>query len=112
MPRIGRIAVVAVFAASSAGAQATVRAPSASEVRIYARLLAMTDARTFDRAVVDSALASPWAPLRAAGSLAIGQVGPRHGKPGLKTLESLLSDRDITVASNAAYSFGLLRDAT
>ena len=112
MSRIARIAVASLLTASVGGAQPTVRAPSATEVRIYSKLLAMTDARTFNRAVVDSALASQWAPLRAAGALAIGQVGPRHGKPGLITLDSLLSDRDITVASNAAYALGLLRDST
>jgi cyclophilin family peptidyl-prolyl cis-trans isomerase/HEAT repeat protein len=101
-----------MVAASAAHAQITLRAPSAAEVRLYARLMAMTDARQFDRTVVGSALVSTWSPLRAAGALAIGQVGPRHGKPGLAILDSLLSDPDLTVASNAAYSLGLLRDST
>ncbi|MEO8577970.1 MAG: peptidylprolyl isomerase [Gemmatimonadales bacterium] len=97
--------------ANSAGGQTAVRAPSPLESRLYARLLSMTDSRTFDRALVDSTLASTWAPLRAAGSLAIGQVGAAHGMPGAMLLRALLSDRDQTVASNAAYSLGLLRDS-
>src|SRR5215210_640286 len=34
-------------------------------VGLYARLLAMTDSRAFDEALVDSALLSGWAPLQA-----------------------------------------------
>ena len=78
---------------------------------LYARLLAMTDSRTFDRALVDSALASSWAPVRAAAALAVGQVGASHGMAGAPLLRELLADRDQTVASNAAYALGLLRDS-
>ena len=95
----------------SAGAQATLRAPSPVESRLYARLLSMTDSRTFDRALVDSAMRSTWAPLRAAGSLGIGQIGAAHGMQGVSMLRALLNDRDQLVASNAAYSLGLLRDS-
>ncbi len=89
-----------------------VRAPTANESRLYSRLLAMTDTRSFDVALIDTVLASRWSPLRAAGALAIGQVGPAHGKPGIKKLIPLLSDGDLTVAANAAYAFGLLHDST
>ncbi len=95
----------------SADAQPAVRAPSPTESRLYARLLSMTDSRRFDRALLDSVIGSTWAPLRAAGSLAIGQVGASHGMPGAATLRTLLNDRDAIVASNAAYSLGLLRDS-
>lgn len=111
MHRIWGFAAAVFLAASAARGQAAQRAPSAAEVRIYSRLLAMTDARTFSKPVVDSALSSQWSPLRAAGALAIGQVGPRHGKRGLSVLDSLLSDPDLVVASNAAYALGLLRDS-
>lgn len=94
-----------VFAGANASAQ------SADDVRLYSRLMAMTDSRTLDLDLVDSALASKWRPLRAAGSLAIGQVGPSHGKSGLPLLETLLNDTDATVSSNAAYAIGLLRDS-
>ena len=71
----------------------------------------MTDSRTFDRALVDSALATSWPPLRATASLAVGQVGATHGSAGAPLLRELLNDADITVASNAAYALGLLRDS-
>jgi len=80
------------------------------DVRMYARLMAMTDARRLDRGLVDSALASRWNPLRAAAALGAGQLGPVHGRASAMTLRSLLGDRDLTVASNAAYSLGLLLD--
>jgi cyclophilin family peptidyl-prolyl cis-trans isomerase/HEAT repeat protein len=72
----------------------------------------MTDTRTYEQATVDSALASSWQPLRAAGALAIGQVGAAHGMPGAPTLRALLDDADTVVASNAAYALGLLVDST
>lgn len=105
------IASVALPAATSAHAQ-VVRSPSAIEVGTYARLMAMTDSRTFDKALVDSALASTWSPLRWAAALGVGQVGSAHGMPGAPLLKSLLNDRDVRVASNAAYALGLLRDTT
>lgn len=96
---------------SAAAAQNSFRAPSASEARLYARLLAMTDSRTFDRNLIDSVMRSSWAPLRRAGSLATGQVGSTHGMAGASLLRTLLSDSDVIVSSNAAYSLGLLRDS-
>jgi len=95
-----------------AGAQAARKSDSSRDVNLYARLLAMTDSRTFDRALVDSALASSWAPLRAAASLAVGQVGATHGIAGAPRLRELLNDPDAIVASNAAYALGLLRDSS
>jgi cyclophilin family peptidyl-prolyl cis-trans isomerase/HEAT repeat protein len=73
--------------------------------------MAMTDSRSWNKSLVDSALASTWQPLRAAGALAIGQIGRAHGLPGLTTLHPLLSDRDTQVAANAAYALGLLHDS-
>ena len=90
----------------------SVRPPSLRELGVYARLMAMTDSRTFDRALVDSALSSSWGPLRAAGALAVGQVGSAHGMAGAPLLRTLLADHDVTVASNAAYALGLLRDSS
>lgn len=92
-------------------AQSNQRNPLRRDSDLYARLLAMTDSRTFDRALVDSALASKWAPLRAAAALAVGQVGATHGIAGAPVLRELLGDHDYTVASNAAYALGLLRDS-
>ncbi|HEX2723469.1 MAG TPA: HEAT repeat domain-containing protein, partial [Gemmatimonadaceae bacterium] len=108
------VALVLLFsgaASTTLRGQVSVRAPSASETRLYARTLSMTDSRTFNRAVVDSALATTWSPLRAAAALAIGQLGSAHGLPGATTLRELLRDVDRQVASNAAYALGLLRDS-
>ncbi|HUQ47502.1 MAG TPA: peptidylprolyl isomerase [Gemmatimonadaceae bacterium] len=107
-----RSAVVVVAAASASVLQAQTGSPSALDSHLYARLMAMTDSRTFDRSLVDSGLSSRWAPLRAASALAVGQVGSSHGMPGASLLRSLLTDRHNAVASNAAYALGLLRDST
>ena len=101
-------AVLALLSSSAITAQAQ----SPDQARLYARLLAMTDSRTFNGALLDTVLSSSWKPLRAAGALAIGQIGPSHGKPGLESLNALLNDSDPVVAANAAYALGLLRDAS
>lgn len=104
------ITAVLVGVAATAGGQ--VRPPSigATDVNLYARLLAMTDTRQLDLVLVDRALASKWRPMRAAATLAIGQVGAEPGMAGASRLRTLLKDRDLTVAANAAYALGLLRD--
>ena len=99
-----------VGVAATAGGQGLPPGIGASEVNLYARLLAMTDTRQLDFALVDRALASKWRPMRAAATLAIGQVGAEPGMAGAPRLRVLLRDRDLTVAANAAYSLGLLRD--
>jgi cyclophilin family peptidyl-prolyl cis-trans isomerase/HEAT repeat protein len=113
--RAVRLLLLTMLFASLTG-EAIAQSPASNRtrrnVRLYARLLAMTDSRIFDRALVDSALAGSWAPLRAAAVLAVGQVGPSHGMPGAARLRELLTDRDVAVASNAAYALGLLRDST
>ena len=105
------IAMSLLFVAGGSHAQVASRAPSTNEVRLYARLMAMTDSRTFDKPLLDSVLASGWRPLRAAGALAIGQIGRGHGLPGLSVLHPLLADKDTTVGANAAYALGLLHDS-
>lgn len=81
------------------------------DVVVYARLMAMTDVRTLDLPLVERALARRWRPVRAAATLAIGQVGAEAGMKGAPLLRSLLKDPDTRVAANAAYSLGLLRDS-
>src|SRR3984893_29397 len=104
------ITIVLAGVAATAGGQGLPPAIGASEVNLYARLLAMTDTRQLDTALLDRALASKWRPMRAAATLAIGQVGAEPGMPGAARLRGLLRDRDLTVAANAAYALGLLRD--
>ncbi|MGH7605665.1 MAG: peptidylprolyl isomerase [Gemmatimonadaceae bacterium] len=96
----------------SASAQKLPAGVYAQDVVLYARLLAMTDTRQLDTALVDRALATHWRTLRDAATLSIGQVGPDRGRAGVSLLRGLLSDRDTTVASNAAYALGLLRDTS
>ncbi|MEJ7760935.1 MAG: peptidylprolyl isomerase [Gemmatimonadaceae bacterium] len=70
----------------------------------------MTDSRRLDLALIDTSLASRWAPLRAASALAIGQVGSAVGRPAVGVARALLTDPDLSVASKAAYALGLLHD--
>ena len=108
-----RIALIValLLPAASAGAQKLPVGLNRQELTTYARLLAMTDARTLDLPLVESALAAKWRPLRAAAALAIGQVSAPVGSPGAPRLRALLDDRDATVAANSAYALGLLRDS-
>jgi cyclophilin family peptidyl-prolyl cis-trans isomerase/HEAT repeat protein len=98
-----------VGAAAGAGAQ-NASAAGTRETELYARLLAMTDTRQLDTALIGLALASKWSPLRTAATVAIGQVGAERGKVGAARLRALLKDRDPNVGANAAYALGLLRD--
>lgn len=102
--------VLACCVTEGAVAQKSLR-PGARDIRTYAQLLAMTDTRQLDTVLIDRALAGRWQPLRAAATLAVGQVGSEHGLPRVVRLRELLSDKDASVAANAAYAIGLLRDS-
>ena len=104
----------ALLAGITAGAhaQGLPKGVGAAELTLYAQLLAMADARQLDTALIARALASKWRPMRAAATLAIGQVGAEPGMIGAPRLRALLKDPDLAVAANAAYALGLLRDTT
>ena len=68
----------------------------------------MADARRFDSATVQRALASGTPYVRRTATLAIGQVG---GRALAGTLRTLMTDADTGVAANAAFALGLLRDS-
>lgn len=102
--------LLTVATAAVATGQGLPRGVGSREVTLYARLLAMTDTRQLDTALINSALSKKWRPLRAAATLAIGQVGAEHGMSGAARLRTLLRDPDVTVGANAAYALGLLRD--
>jgi len=104
------VAVLLLTTAAPASGQRLPPAIGEKEVNLYARLLAMTDTRRLDTVLVARALSSKWRPLRAAATLAIGQVGSDPGRPGAPRLRVLLKDSDVAVATNAAYALGLLRD--
>lgn len=104
------LAVLLFVARAAANGQRLPAAIGEREVNLYARLLAMTDTRQLDTVLVSRALSSKWRPLRAAATLAIGQVGAERGLSGAPRLRALLRDSDAIVAANAAYALGLLRD--
>jgi HEAT repeat protein len=104
------LAVLLFGASTAVNGQRLPPGARTEEVSLYARLLAMTDTRHLDTALVARALSSKWQPLRAAATLAIGQIGAEPGLPGAPRLRALLKDSDVTVAGNAAYALGLLRD--
>jgi cyclophilin family peptidyl-prolyl cis-trans isomerase/HEAT repeat protein len=100
------VALVALCAPSAASQQP--RSLTDEDVRRFAALLRMTDARQQDSAVVRAALASRSSTLRAAGALAIGQA---RATSMLGSARALLSDPDTGVAAAAAFAIGLLRDS-
>jgi cyclophilin family peptidyl-prolyl cis-trans isomerase/HEAT repeat protein len=107
-----RVAILLMTSVSFAAAAQNPESPIApGDVTAYAQLLAMTDTRQLDTVLVDRGLASRWPSLRAAAALAIGQVGADRGMIGAPRLRALLTDRDASVAANAAYAIGLLRDS-
>jgi cyclophilin family peptidyl-prolyl cis-trans isomerase/HEAT repeat protein len=102
----------AVLLVLPAQAQRLPSGVGAQDVKLYAQLMAMTDSRQLDIPLVERALASKWRALRAAATMAVGQVGAERGMAGSTRLHALLADRDATVAADAAYALGLLRDTT
>jgi cyclophilin family peptidyl-prolyl cis-trans isomerase/HEAT repeat protein len=105
------VAFLTITTSAVATGQGLPHGVGSREVALYARLLAMTDTRQLDTAVLDRALSNNWHALRAAATLAIGQVGAEHGMSRAGRLRSLLKDPDLMVGANAAYALGLLRDA-
>ena len=109
--RLFCLATIGSLAASTAFAQKLPRGVGEREMRIYAQLMAMTDTRQLDTVLIDRALAARWPALRAAATLAIGQVGDERAVLRASRLRALLADKDASVAANAAYAIGLLRDS-
>jgi cyclophilin family peptidyl-prolyl cis-trans isomerase/HEAT repeat protein len=83
---------------------------SEENVREYAALLRMTDARVLDTAVIDRGLASTSTVVRAEAARAVAQVGRAKAAPRIAALRSLLRGTSAEVGAQAAYSLGLLRD--
>ena len=79
----------------------------AGAVTEYARVLAVADARRPDSTMLHPAMRRGTSAVRAAATLAAGQVHLRASAPLLRTL---LHDTDSTVAARAAFSLGLLHD--
>lgn len=77
-------------------------------IAAWAGLLAVHDRRVADTVAIDSALASPYLHLRAAGTRVVGMNRIAARYPALRTL--LLRSRDTTVARDAAFALGLAAD--
>jgi len=103
--------LIGMAIATAVGAQPTVGRAEPAQITLFARLLAMTDTRQLDTGLIDRCLANDWRPLRAAATVAIGQVGRDKGLALAPRLRGLLRDPDSSVAANAAYALGLLRDS-
>jgi hypothetical protein len=104
--------VIAVFLFgiyAGARAQEMPRGVGAREVALYAQLLAMTDTRRLDTALVDRALASNWAPMRSAATLAIGQVGAEPGLAGASRSFASSLRGFCNGRANAAYALAAPR---
>ena len=106
------VAALALLGVACAGRSASVAtAPLADDdLTVRARLLAMADARRVDSLLIEAALDHGRAgTVRAAATLAAGQVGARRFAPRLRLL---LADGDTAVAASAAFALGLLRDSS
>ncbi|HYW50057.1 MAG TPA: peptidylprolyl isomerase [Gemmatimonadaceae bacterium] len=104
---LATIAILLHGPAQVLGAQAR-RLPE-DAVIAWASLLSVLDVRSADTLVIDRALASPVAPLRAAAARVVGmnRVQARYAR--LRTL--LRTDTDSAVASDAAFALGLAVDS-
>jgi cyclophilin family peptidyl-prolyl cis-trans isomerase len=83
-----------------------------SQRDLYARVMAMADARTLDTSAVDQALVSGSEPLAAFAALSIGQIGGANAAARMSRLRLLLVDPRARVAAAGAYAIGLLRDSS
>ena len=101
------LALAALLLAATRVPAQPVRLDSTARTR-WAQLLALHDARSADTSVIDRALASPVAPLRAAAARVVGMnhIAARYG-----AIRALLhADRDTAVAGDAAFALGLASD--
>ena len=71
-------------------------------------LLSLEDRRAFDARVLEAAVASTQADVRARAALAAGRIGDDRGAAPLRRL---LEDPVAEVRTTAAFAAGVLRDA-
>ena len=108
------VALAAVLSAGCASGSAPAPPSPASrlsdtDVGQLAALLEAADARRADTIVIDRALASPTAFVRAFAARTAGQIGMTARAA---TLRSLVTDADSMIAADAAFALGLLHDST
>jgi cyclophilin family peptidyl-prolyl cis-trans isomerase len=107
---IARFLLLVLLAATGASAQSSGERLTPSQRDLFARLLAMADARTLDTSAVDQALVSSSPALARHAALSVGQIGPRAAAPRVGRLRALVAEGRASVAPHAAYGLGLLRD--
>ena len=89
-------------------AAASLRAQGEGNVEVLASVLAVEDAREFDAAVLQRALADPDSSVRITGAMAVGRIRDPRGVP---LLVPLLLDPDSTVQESVCFALGLLGDS-
>ena len=101
--------IIGLLVVSARVAVAQSPALDARSVTLWARLLAVHDARRADSVTIDEALASPVAPLRAAAARVIGlnRIASRYG--ALRT--RLVAEPDTAAARDAAFALGVAADS-
>jgi cyclophilin family peptidyl-prolyl cis-trans isomerase/HEAT repeat protein len=90
-------------------AQAPAPAQDEAVVGILARLLALSDARQFDGAVLRQALQSENQSVRVQAALAAGRIGDPDA---VELLVPALTDSVVAVQAAAAFALGLLKDSS
>src|SRR5512143_62704 len=101
------VAALLVAAARPGAGQVTSQAQDEATVGLLARLLALSDARRFDGAVLRQALQSDNPNVRVQAALAAGRIGDPEA---VEPLVAELNDSVVAVQATAAFALGLLRD--
>lgn len=101
------VAALLVAAARPGAGQATAPAQDQATVGLLAQLLALSDARRFDGAVLRQALQSDNPNVRVQAALAAGRIGDPEA---VEPLAAELNDSVVAVQATAAFALGLLKD--
>lgn len=106
-PFVSSLVAALLVTAPPASAQATSPAQDEATVGLLARLLALSDARRFDGAVLRQALQSDNPTVRIQAALAAGRIGDPDA---VELLVAELNDSVVAVQATAAFALGLLKD--
>ena len=101
------VAALLVAAARPGAGQVASPAQDEATVGLLARLLALSDARRFDGAVLRQALQSDNPNVRVQAALAAGRIGDPEA---VEPLVAQLNDSVVAVQATAAFALGLLKD--
>lgn len=107
-PSASSLVVALLVAAAPPGtAQATSPVQDEATIGLLARLLALSDARHFDGAILRQAIQSDNPNVRIQAALAAGRIGDPEA---LEPLVAALNDSVVSVQAAAAFALGLLKD--